>query len=102
MKPKTQNFSLPRRAIAGTVSTSLSLSCFIWGFWPDRELMITIGSHFGPTPRDLLALLGMLLTGVALVCCIWSWRTESRASAAVASAVAVPALIASTWMLMRI
>lgn len=92
----------PRRAIAGAVSACLSLSGFLWVLWPGREPKIEIGSYFGPSPQVLIANLSLLLTGVALICCAWSWRTESRAWAAVVTVVVLPALVISSWLLMRL
>jgi hypothetical protein len=87
--------------VAGAVSGSLSLSCFVWLlhrlFFLKREF--SIGSEFfvGPSPTELLTWAGVALAGGALGFCIQAFRSESKTLAGATTLVAANAI--TVWAL---
>jgi len=51
-----------------------------------------------PGDKGNLALVAILLGVAALVCCICSWRRESRVAAGIATAATAPVLLLTIWM----
>jgi hypothetical protein len=98
---------IPVRAIASVLLACVSLWVFrIFGqvHWlPSRfsrdgeEMFRRVLSQVGPI-RDQLDLGYRVLAGVALVLCIWSWRTEQRVAAMVATVFAALAAFCAVFI----
>src|ERR1043166_25215 len=101
--------ALPVRAIASVLFACCSL--FLFGIYSQvhwlpthfsrdgKEIFHHVLSEVGPI-RDRLDIGYRVAAGISLAWCIWSWRTEGRVPATIATAFAALAMFCAVFVLM--
>jgi hypothetical protein len=107
MSDSTAKRQIPARAIASILFACFSLFVFrVYGqvHWlpthfskGDTDIFHRLLSEVGPI-RDQLDIAYRALAVAAMIWCVWSWRTEPRTAALVATAFAALAMLCAVFI----